>query len=111
MNSSPSKTDILLKLDAVIAARKGENPDDSYVASLLHKGREMIQKKVGEEAIETILAAESGSDQELVNEVADLWFHTLVLLAERDLDAASVLAELDRRFGLSGIDEKNARSS
>ncbi len=101
--------DILSSLDVVIEQRKNASPDQSYVASLFDKGLEEIQKKVGEEAIEAILAAEKSDDKALISEVADLWFHSLVLLSSRKLLSSAVLDELERRFGLSGIDEKAAR--
>lgn len=102
--------DTLTALTAAIEARKNADPEDSYVASLLTAGREKILKKVGEEAIETILAAQSGDKKHLVYETADLWFHSLVMLAEQNLSADDVLQELARRFGLSGHDEKRART-
>jgi phosphoribosyl-ATP pyrophosphohydrolase len=100
----------LEKLAAVIEQRKAAKPESSYVATLYHKGMDAILKKVGEEATETVIAAKGGDDEQLVYETADLWFHTLVMLAARDLGPADVLAELERRFGLSGIDEKAARN-
>ena len=100
----------LEKLAAVIEQRKAAEPESSYVASLYHKGMDAILKKVGEEATETVIAAKGDDDEQLVYETADLWFHTLVMLAARDLGPADVLAELERRFGLSGIDEKAARN-
>lgn len=102
--------DTLKALTAAIEQRKNANPEDSYVASLLSEGREKILKKVGEEAIEAILAAQSGDQQHLVNETADLWFHSLVMLAEQDLSADDVLEELSKRFGLSGLEEKRLRT-
>ena len=101
--------DILQRLAGVIEARKQADPDRSYVASLYQKGLDAILKKVGEEATETILAAKNGSTEHLVYETADLWFHTLVMLADKGLGPDDVLKELDRRFGLSGLDEKAAR--
>ena len=102
-------SDILQQLAEVLEARKGADPDSSYVAKLYSKGLDAILKKVGEEATETILAAKGDSKEHLVYETADLWFHTLVLLAQQGLGPDAVLAELDRRFGLSGLDEKAAR--
>jgi phosphoribosyl-ATP pyrophosphohydrolase len=102
-------SDTLQKLARVLEERKQADPDSSYVAGLYHKGLDAILQKVGEEAVETILAAKGDSPQHLVNETADLWFHTLVMLAERGLGPEPVLAELERRFGLSGLDEKAAR--
>ena len=103
--------DILQRLMAVLASRKGEDPDSSYVAGLYHKGLDSILKKIGEESAETIIAAKSGDKQQIVHETADLWFHCLVMLAQQDLDARQVLDELERRFGVSGIDEKAARET
>ena len=103
--------DILARLMAVLESRKSAQADSSYVASLYHKGLDSILKKIGEEAAETIIAAKSGDQQQLVYETADLWFHSLVLLAQQNLTAQQVLDELERRFGLSGIDEKAARKS
>ena len=101
--------DIIERLMAVLESRKGAEPETSYVASLYHKGLDSILKKIGEESAETIIAAKSGDREQIVRETADLWFHCLVLLAQQNLDAQQVLDELDRRFGLSGIDEKAAR--
>jgi phosphoribosyl-ATP pyrophosphohydrolase len=101
--------DILLRLMAVLASRKDADPEASYVASLYHKGLDTILKKIGEESAETIIAAKSGDKQQIVYEPADLWFHCLVMLAQQNIDARLVLEELERRFGVSGIDEKAAR--
>lgn len=101
--------DILAQLAAVLEARKTAAADASYVAKLYAKGLDAILKKVGEEATETVLAAKDGDPEHLVYEVADLWFHTLVLLAHQGLGPEAVLAELQRRFGLSGLAEKAAR--
>jgi phosphoribosyl-ATP pyrophosphohydrolase len=94
---------------AVLASRKDADPDSSYVAGLYAKGLDTILKKIGEESVETIIAAKSGDKQQIVYETADLWFHCLVMLEQQNLDARLVLEELDRRFGVSGIDEKAAR--
>jgi phosphoribosyl-ATP pyrophosphohydrolase len=102
--------DILLRLMAVLASRKDANPDSSYVAGLYHKGLDAILKKIGEESAETIIAAKSGDKQQIVHETADLWFHCLVMLAQQDLEAQQVLDELERRFGVSGVEEKAARN-
>jgi phosphoribosyl-ATP pyrophosphohydrolase len=102
-------SDTLEKLAAVIEARKAADPDDSYVAGLFDKGMNTILKKVGEEAAETIVAAKDPDNAQLVRETADLWFHTLVMLAARGLGPDAVLAELERRFGMSGLEEKAAR--
>lgn len=107
-------SDILSQLDDVLEARKNESPDASYVASLYHKGLDKILKKIGEEAIETIMAAkeaEHNDDKDhLIYEVTDLWFHTLVLLKQQNLSSKDVVTELQRRFGLSGLEEKASRS-
>jgi phosphoribosyl-ATP pyrophosphohydrolase len=101
--------DVLKRLAEVLEARKSADPDSSYVARLYGKGLDAILKKIGEEATETVMAAKDGEARRIVYEVADLWFHTLVLLAHQGLQPADVLAELDRRFGLSGLQEKAAR--
>lgn len=102
-------SDTLEKLAAVIEARKDADPDSSYVAGLFNKGINSILKKVGEEAAETIVAAKEPDDGQLVHETADLWFHTLVMLSARGLGPEAVLTELERRFGMSGLEEKAAR--
>ena len=102
-------SDVLEKLAGVIESRKTQSADSSYVASLFDKGMDSILKKVGEEAAETIVAAKNDDDAQLVYETADLWFHTLVMLAARGLGPEEVLAELERRFGVSGHDEKARR--
>jgi phosphoribosyl-ATP pyrophosphohydrolase len=102
-------TDTIKSLEAVIAARRDAGAGDSYVASLFAKGREKIAQKVGEEATETVIAALSGDPQKLTAEAADLMFHLLILLADGDVAFDDVLAELDRRDGVSGIAEKAAR--
>ena len=100
---------ILNKLAAVLESRKGAAPESSYVAGLYAKGLDAILKKIGEEATETVIAAKGGDAGQVVHELADLWFHTLVLLAHQGLRPDDVLAELERRFGLSGLDEKALR--
>ncbi len=102
-------TDVLRQLAQVLAARRGADPASSYVAALYAKGQDAILKKIGEEAAETVIAAKNGEPAALVHEVADLWFHTLVLLSQQDLGPDDVLAELARRFGRSGLEEKAAR--
>lgn len=102
-------TDILQRLTDTLASRKQASPDSSYVAKLFSKGEDAILKKVGEEATEVILASKEGDAQHLVYELADLWFHSMVLLAHKGLTAHDVLNELARREGLSGIAEKNSR--
>lgn len=100
---------ILARLAEVLEARKGADPESSYVAGLYAKGLDAILKKIGEEATETVMAAKDADLDQVVYETADLWFHTLVLLKALDLEPDAVLAELDRRFGLSGIEEKANR--
>lgn len=101
--------DILDTLEATIRARKGADPASSYVAKLFGKGRAKIAQKVGEEATEVVIAAVSETPEALTGEAADLLFHLLVLLADAELSLEDVRAELRRREGLSGIDEKAAR--
>ena len=100
---------ILKKLTEILEARKKDDPSKSYTASLYRDGLEAILKKVNEEAFETIIAARQGDNKELVHEVADLWFHTLVLMAHKILSAEDILNELCRREGTSGIEEKESR--
>jgi len=100
---------VLQRVGKAIAARKKGDPSASYVASLFAKGQDAILKKVAEEAAETVLAAKGGDKLHLVRETADLWFHSLVLLAWHDLAPEDVLAELQRREGISGIEEKKSR--
>lgn len=104
-------SDTLEKLAAVLEARKESDPDSSYVAGLYAKGLDAILKKIGEEATETVMAAKDGDAEKIVYEVADLWFHTLVLLASQGLKPQDVLQELEQRFGLSGLEEKARRLS
>ncbi len=102
---------ILDRLADTIEARRSAAPDSSYVSSLLHKGQDAILKKVAEEAAETLMASKDGDKLHLVKEMADLWFHALVLLAHHGLRPADVLAELARREGVSGHDEKRSRGA
>lgn len=102
-------TEILRRLGAAIEARKQADPSGSYVASLFAKGQDAVLKKVAEEAAETLLASKDGDRLHIVQETADLWFHSLVLLAWHGLGPEDVLAELKRREGISGMDEKAAR--
>jgi phosphoribosyl-ATP pyrophosphohydrolase len=104
-------SDIISRLEALIAERRGAVADSSYVASLFAKGREKMAQKLGEEATETVIAALSGNPAKLASEAADLVFHLLVLLAEGGVRFDDVLAELERREGVSGIVEKAARTS
>lgn len=106
-----SGADILDRLASVLAARKQSDPQDSYVAGLYSKGLDAILKKIGEEATETVLAAKDGEAQRVVHETADLWFHCLVMLTYKGISPDAVLAELDRRFGQSGLAEKADRAS
>ncbi len=108
--------DSLARLAQVIESRKpaqGGDPEKSYVARLLHKGPDSFLKKIGEEATETVMAAKDvdhgGDKTKLVGEIADLWFHCMIALAHYDLSPADVVAELSRREGLSGLDEKAMR--
>ena len=115
--NAPTSTDTLARLAAVIDSRKpaaGGDPEKSYVARLLHKGPDAFLKKIGEEATETVMAAKDaelagGDPQKLVNEVADLWFHSMIALAHFNLSPLDVVAELARREGLSGLEEKALR--
>ena len=102
-------SDILQNLEAVLKERKQADPETSYVASLYAKGMDGILKKVGEESAETIIAAKNDSDHDLIYETADLLFHIMVMLSARGIGYAVVLDELDRRFGLSGLEEKASR--
>ena len=97
--------DTLTRLAAVIASRRGGDPDKSYVARLFAKGPDAILKKIGEEATEVVMAAKDGVPARIVGEVADLWFHSMIALAQYGLTPADVLAELERREGLSGLEE------
>ena len=103
--------EILHQLTQVLEQRKQADPASSYVASLYHKGLDTILKKVGEEATETVIAAKGGDTDQLVYETADLWFHTLVLLIHKGVDPDRILKELERRFGLSGLEEKATRKN
>jgi phosphoribosyl-ATP pyrophosphohydrolase len=105
-----AERDILERLEAVIAARRGADAAKSYVASLNAKGLDHILKKVGEESVEAVLAAKAGDRAAIVHETADLWFHCLVMLAWHGVPVAEVLAELERREGRSGLDEKASRT-
>lgn len=102
-------SEILQQLAQVLEQRKQESADKSYVASLYAKGLDTILKKIGEEAAETIIAGKGGDKQQIIYETADLWFHCMVLLADQGLSPDDVLRELQRRFGLSGHDEKAQR--
>lgn len=101
--------DVLTRLAETLESRKGADPASSYVAKLYAKGLDAILKKIGEEATETVIAAKGGDKAQVVYEMADLWFHSMVLLAQQGLHPDDVLAELARREGLSGLAEKAAR--
>jgi len=101
----------LQKLADILESRKGDDPDKSYVASLYAGGLDKILKKIGEESTETIIAAKEADNGKIIYEVADLWFHTLVLLAHQGLSPNDVLAELEKRFGVSGHLEKASRTN
>ena len=103
--------DTLARLAQVVEARRGGDPDKSYVARLFHKGPDAILKKIGEEATEVVMACKDGVPEKIVGEVADLWFHTLLALSAHGLSPADVLAELERREGLSGLEEFAARKA
>ena len=103
-------TDILEQLAEVLEQRKQAQPGSSYVASLYDKGLDAILKKIGEEATETVMAAKDGDREKIVYETADLWFHCMVMLAHQGLGPQHVLQELQRRFGLSGLEEKAGRN-
>lgn len=101
--------DTLGRLSEVLEQRKGADPDSSYVAKLYAKGLDSILKKIGEEATETVLAAKDGDPAHVIYETADLWFHCMVMLKHLGLEPQAVLDELERRFGLSGLEEKANR--
>lgn len=102
--------DTLQRLTAVLEERRQADPASSYVALLYSKGLDSILKKIGEEATEVVIAGKTGDPQQIVYEIADLWFHTCVLLLDKGLTPADVLAELDRRCGTSGLEEKARRN-
>ena len=110
-DTSDPKMDVLARLAEVLEQRKQAEPGSSYVASLYDKGLDAILKKIGEEATETVMAAKDGDNGKLIYETADLWFHSLVLLAHMGLGPDDVIQELGRRFGVSGHDEKASRRS
>ncbi len=103
--------EILEQLTEILEERKKAAPESSYVAKLHSKGIDTILKKIGEEATETVIAAKDGDKEQIVYETADLWFHTLVMLSSFDLSYKDIVNELARRFGVSGIDEKNSRAN
>ncbi len=101
---------VLEQLETVLEQRKSAAADTSYVASLHAKGLDAILKKIGEEATETVLAAKDGDAEHIIYETADLWFHSMVMLSHMGISHRQVLDELQRRFGLSGLEEKAQRS-
>ncbi|MDX1609224.1 MAG: phosphoribosyl-ATP diphosphatase [Halofilum sp. (in: g-proteobacteria)] len=101
--------DVLEQLGRILQQRREADPEESYSAMLMQGGPDRVLRKIGEEATEVVIAGGGADDRALVHEVADLWFHTLVLLAQRGLGPADVLAELERRAGVSGHEEKAAR--
>ena len=103
--------DVLQQLADVLEQRKQQSADQSYVASLYAKGLDHILKKIGEEATDTVIAAKDGDKDKIIYETADLWFHCMVMLADQGLGPDLVIKELQRRFGLSGLEEKSQRSS
>ena len=111
MDATSSSDDTLARLATVIESRRGGDPERSYVARLFHKGTDAILKKVGEEATEVVMAAKDGEPAKIVYEVADLWFHSMIALAQFGLKPVDVLAELERREGLSGLEEFAARKA
>ena len=108
-------SDVLEQLATTLAARKGADPEQSYVASLHYKGLNKILEKVGEEATEVILAAkdasEGGDRNAVISEVADLWFHSMVMLSHLDIEVSEVTQCLGDRFGISGLEEKASRKT
>ena len=100
---------VLEQLEQVFQQRKQASPDSSYVASLYHKGLDTILKKLGEEAVETVIAGKAGDREQIIYEMADLWMHSLVLLAQQNIGVNEILGELQRRMGVSGLDEKASR--
>ena len=110
MSDSNPGNDLLSQLYEIVLQRKQAGADSSYVASLYAKGLDKVLGKIGEEATEVAIAGKGGIEQEIVSEVADLWFHTIVLLGYYDLPPERIYAELQKRFGTSGLDEKASRS-
>lgn len=102
-------SNVLNQLAEVLEQRKGSDPKESYVAHLYSKGLDTILKKIGEEATETVIAAKDGDREQIIYEMADLWFHSMVLLSEQGIAPDEILSELERRFGLSGHEEKASR--
>lgn len=101
---------IFKQLEVILEQRKSASADNSYVSSLYNKGTDEILKKIGEESAEVIIATKDGDENKIIYEVADLWFHTLVLLRHKNIEVAKIEQELSRRFGLSGLEEKANRN-
>ena len=110
MSDTCQSNDILNQLYEIVLQRKQAEAGSSYVASLYAKGLDKVLGKIGEEATEVAIAGKGGIEKEIVSEVADLWFHTIVLLGYYDLPPEQIFTELQRRFGISGLDEKASRS-
>jgi len=106
-----TELDTLTKIHTILKSRLDADSGSSYVASLYSKGLDAILKKIGEEATETVMAAKDGDAEKIIYEIADLWFHTMVLLAQQGLEPSQVLDELARRMGTSGLAEKAARTT
>ncbi len=102
--------DIFKQLETILEQRKNASSNNSYVSSLYQKGTDEILKKIGEESAEVIMAAKDDTKDKIIYEVADLWFHTLVLLRHKDIEVDKIEQELSRRFGLSGLEEKANRN-
>ena len=109
MSHSAGSPDTLLELYQLLQQRKLADPNHSYVSSLYRAGIDVILKKIGEEATETVIAAKNPDNDALIRELADLWFHSMILMAARDLSPDTVIDELARRMGRSGLDEKASR--
>ena len=109
VNKNNQKKHILECIDEILEQRISANPENSYTAKLLNEGIDQILKKVGEEATETIIASKCGENAAIIHEIADLWFHTIILLKYHNLASKDVLDELEKRLGISGIEEKENR--
>ena len=109
-NKANSPKDVLFALSEIMEKRKTANPDESYVAKLFNEGVDAILKKVSEEAAETVIASKCGENDAIIHEIADLWFHTIVLLKYHNLEVEDIIKEFERRFGISGIQEKANRT-
>lgn len=103
-------SDVFQQLSETLKERKNADPSSSYVSSLYAKGLDTILKKIGEESAETIIAAKGGKREEIIYETADLWFHSMVMLVDQGIEPQEILDELERRFGLSGLEEKSSRT-